>query len=75
MPRRNVELAPGEYYHIFNRGNNKQPIFFERDNYLYLLRKLRHGTLCQSDIVLAECSSRQAYCALVEATDRNSNTG
>lgn len=27
---RNLELTTGEYYHIFNRGNNKREIFFEK---------------------------------------------
>ena len=28
-------------YHIFNQGNNKQNIFFERENYLFFLKKIR----------------------------------
>jgi putative transposase len=28
-------------YHIYNRGNNRQKIFFSRENYLYFLRKIR----------------------------------
>ena len=28
------------FYHIFNRGNNKQNIFFEKENYEYFLRLL-----------------------------------
>ena len=35
-------LEKDEFYHIYNRGNDKQRIFFERDNYLYFLRKLNH---------------------------------
>jgi hypothetical protein len=32
MPRRARTLATGEYYHLYNRGNNRQAIFFEREN-------------------------------------------
>ncbi|MFH0989222.1 MAG: transposase [bacterium] len=39
MPFRTVSLAQGEFYHIYNRGNNKDAIFFERENYCYFLRK------------------------------------
>ncbi len=33
MPRRKVPLVTGEYYHIFNRGVNKQPIFEGKRDY------------------------------------------
>lgn len=32
-------LEPGNYYHIYNRGNNGQDIFFEPENYLFFLRR------------------------------------
>jgi REP element-mobilizing transposase RayT len=31
-------LTPGCYYHIYNRGNNREPIFFSDDNYRYFLK-------------------------------------
>ena len=33
MPRRKTPLVVGEYYHIYNRGANRAPIFFNDDNY------------------------------------------
>ena len=39
MPRRTTEFAPGQYYHIYNRGVGRQLIFLEEENYLYLLRQ------------------------------------
>jgi putative transposase len=30
-----------KYYHIYNRGNNKDLIFFEDDNYLYFLNQFK----------------------------------
>ena len=41
MPRRDVNLLTNNYYHIYNRGNNRQLIFFEKENYVYFLTKLR----------------------------------
>ncbi|MBC7263417.1 MAG: transposase [Chloroflexi bacterium] len=41
MPRRTIQFVPGEYYHLYNRGNNRQNIFFERENYLFFLRQIR----------------------------------
>lgn len=37
MPRRQTPFAPYVYYHFYNRGNNRQAIFFEPENYLYFL--------------------------------------
>ncbi len=31
------QLIPGEYYHIYNRGNNREDIFLEDKNYFYFL--------------------------------------
>src|SRR5262245_27738792 len=36
-----MNLVPNEFYHIYNRGNNKQKIFFSDDNYIYFLKKIR----------------------------------
>ncbi len=41
MPYRQIIFRAGEYYHLYNRGNNFQPIFFEHENYLYCLRLIR----------------------------------
>jgi REP element-mobilizing transposase RayT len=41
MPRRVTPFLPDQYYHFYNRGNNRQAVFFERDNYLYFLRGLK----------------------------------
>jgi len=42
MPRREVRLVAGEYYHVYNRGNNRQDIFFDRENYWFFLRRLHN---------------------------------
>ncbi|PTN08363.1 hypothetical protein [Mangrovibacterium marinum] len=41
-------------YHIYNRGNNSQPIFFSRGNYLFFLKKI-HDYLQPYTDVLAWC--------------------
>ena len=45
-----------EFYHIYNRGNNRQPIFFNEENYLFFLRKIRIGIKPFCEIV--------AYCLM-----------
>lgn len=34
MSIRKVKLVSGEYYHIYNRGNSKQKIFLDKEDYL-----------------------------------------
>jgi len=35
-----MNFESGHIYHLFNQGNNRQPIFFNRENYLFFLRKV-----------------------------------
>ncbi|NWF90871.1 MAG: transposase [Ignavibacteriaceae bacterium] len=41
MAKRNVVFKAGRYFHIYNRGAGKAKIFFEEDNYIYLLKKIK----------------------------------
>ncbi|MBC7876578.1 MAG: transposase [Anaerolineales bacterium] len=41
MPRRETPFIPDQYYHFYNRGNNRQVVFFERDNYIYFLKNIK----------------------------------
>ncbi len=41
MPRRYTKYTQDYYYHIFNRGINKQKIFYEEKNYSYFLGLLK----------------------------------
>ena len=40
MSNRIVPLVDGEYYHIYNRGNSKQKIFLDEDDYNYFIKCL-----------------------------------
>jgi putative transposase len=56
MPQR-LPFIQGSYYHIYNRGASRQPIFCEERNYVYLLRLLKS--------VARECNvAVVAYCLL-----------
>jgi putative transposase len=46
----------GQYYHIYNRGNNKENIFIEEKNYNYFLEKMKKYLLPIVDVY--------AYCLL-----------
>ena len=49
-----MKFIKGEVYHIYNRGNNSQTIFFGEENYHYFLKKIRTELLPFCDI-LAYC--------------------
>ena len=51
-----MQFEQGHIYHIYNQGNNRQKIFFERENYLFFLKKMREYLLPYCDIV--------AYCLM-----------
>src|ERR1700761_4270713 len=36
-----MKVYTDNYYHIYNRGNNKDLIFFEEENYLYFLNQFK----------------------------------
>lgn len=42
MPRRKTPLVTGQIYHVFNRGINKQPIFFTPINYKRAVETIRY---------------------------------
>lgn len=41
MSRKLPAFIPGHYYHLYNRGRSRLPIFHEADNYTFVLRKLK----------------------------------
>ncbi|RZK57699.1 MAG: transposase [Pedobacter sp.] len=46
-----MEFIEDGLYHIYNRGNNKQQIFFTDENYLFFLKKVRSGLLPHCEIL------------------------
>lgn len=49
-----MTFYPDTIFHIYNQGNNRQPIFFKDENYLFFLRKMRKHLLPYGDF-LAYC--------------------
>jgi putative transposase len=56
MPRRAAQLCAGEYYHVYNRGNDRGRIFYERDNFLFFLRRVQEYLVPAVEVV--------AYCLM-----------
>jgi REP element-mobilizing transposase RayT len=42
MRPRRPDYQAGHYYHIYNRGANRESIFRNEDNYLFVLHKIKH---------------------------------
>ena len=50
MPYRQTVFAPGEIYHVFNRGVARQPIFFSRNNYSRFIQLIDYYRFCQTPV-------------------------
>lgn len=61
MPSRNVIFERESSFHIFNRGCNKNKIFFDDDNYIFLLNKIRYFTSEYNISVIAYCLMPNHY--------------
>lgn len=57
------------WYHIFNRGNNQQRIYFNRQNYLFFIGKIRKQILPFAN-VLAYCLMPNHFHLLVHVKPR-----
>lgn len=55
MPYRRTIFAPNEHYHLYNRGNNKQCIFHEENDYIRFLFYILHF---QSPVVFTDISEK-----------------
>jgi len=64
-----MEFFENELYHIYNRGNNRQPIFFNNENYLFFLRKIRKYILPHCDII-CYCLMPNHFHFLIAADNR-----
>ena len=65
MPYRKIKFLTGQIYHLYNRGVNRQPIFFRDENWGYFIKRLRH--YFQPDVadILAYCLMPTHYHLMV----------
>lgn len=56
MAKHICKLEPGRFYHVYNRGNNGENLFYGSENYKYFLRKY--------DEHLSDCLNTFAFCLL-----------
>lgn len=46
-----MKFEKGYIYHIYNQGNNRQKIFFTRENYLFFLKKIKMHITPYTDVM------------------------
>jgi putative transposase len=66
-----MNFIEGHFYHVYNRGNNSQDIFFEEANYHFLLNKIKEhfGSLVR---ILAYCLMPNHFHLLIYIPDSDS---
>ena len=65
-----MHFEPDNVYHIYNRGNNKQLIFFKPENYAYFLDKIKIqlSPVCE---ILCWCLMPNHFHLMIYATDKS----
>ncbi len=70
MPYRKTFFVKNHYYHIYNRGNNFQNIFFEEKNYRFFLQRLLY--FFNEDVkLIAYCLMPNHYHLLIKIEKDN----
>ena len=64
------EIEEGYFYHIYNRGNNSEKIFFSEENYAYFLKLLTKYIFPVADIY-AYCLLNSHFHILVRIKEKN----
>jgi len=60
------------YYHIYNRGNNYEKIFFEEMNYHFFLKKYEHYISDYAD-TLSYCLLKNHFHLVIKTKNKNQN--
>jgi len=59
----------GQYYHLYNRGVNRQPIFASDENYLFLLRKVKQFLPLYKVTIITYCLMPNHYHFLLRSDE------
>src|SRR5690606_20490648 len=66
-----AKFIEDQIYHVFNQGNNRKPIFFDDENYLFFLKKIRKHLLPYTNI-LCYCLMPNHFHMLIMPNDQAS---
>ncbi len=65
MPGKRPPYLPGHYYHFYNRGAHRWPLFREEANYYFVLGKIREYALSLKLTLIAYCLMPNHYHFLI----------
>lgn len=65
-----MRFESGQFYHIYNQGNNRQALFFDKDNYAYFIKLIQQYIL-PNGIIIAWCLMPNHYHFLLLANDES----
>jgi putative transposase len=71
MPQPRPAYLPGQFYHFYNRGCRRLPIFREAENYLFVLRKIKKYTQEFDLKLIAYCLMPNHYHFLVQQAGKS----
>jgi len=71
MPRQLRIEYPGAFYHVYSRGNQKQPIFFLEEDKYYFLKVLREANERLGGVAHLYCLMDNHYHLTLETPDGN----
>jgi len=63
-----MQFQKGHLYHIYNQGNNRRKLFFNRENYLFFLKKIKTYINPYADII-AWCLMPNHFHLMIEVKD------
>jgi putative transposase len=69
MPKRDMPLVEGYYYHVYNRVNHDKNLFYSYDNYVYYLDLFKKVDFSASGRMIAYCLMPNHYHYLIQILD------
>jgi putative transposase len=70
LPNKQMELEPGKYFHIYNRGNNRENLFYEERNYDYFLKQYMKHIVPIAD-TFAYCLMKNHFHLMLQIKDED----
>jgi putative transposase len=65
-----MQLIQNEFYHVYNRGNNKQIIFFNPGNYIFFIKNIRKQILPCAELI-CYCLMPNHFHLIIQATKKS----